>query len=1210
MEQYISTGIDTLDEMLCGSSFPLEDRGKGLTRNKGIPKGSRVLIRGEPGAGKTTLAMQILSQFLSNPKDKATGKEKHALFLSYEEDPEELFNFAAEEEGDGKPGRLRKYNFFKGLEFTDDTEKARFNQTRTKKEGDDQFASAIQSRIGNIQFNPYILKTDKESEHIPLICISRENFLRCLISDMFKDKDGAEGRAKDLGAILERYDELSRAGEIVKSIATDVVSGNPVGAIVKTAFALSAVGIKRIIKACKPESAPAADADAHGFDLIIVDSLNGYVSSIKDRHPKVASRNLLHSLCNLLENVFGNGKDTTVIFTGEYHYHSSDMTESIRESFYCDVEILLRPEPVCVPENYATNLQASIGYNLNTINRDAGVIESRSFCRVAKSRRSPNQARRCTYDIVTGKGIEFYETYPGDGEIVLCRENQKQKQAWESFFAHDIPESYPALRHEVFDRISMQSVYEGQRRLRNVPLKTDMYLSSFDSTWVSWYRNFKLKCDIDNLFRKYIDPSKSIVKKALKAGKQISSEASEKRYSRLVNAVVKIVKEDTIMKYANVIGISPVACYKVGKLLGCGHGELKDIGLAILGKYEGEFYDKLKKHFDENLEKRKEVGKVPQCECVGRFEMRNGDESLRKECVRAFAGLEPTSDFAKQFSSFLKPLPLKKLKLFGERRSKILDELLTNRKSLSEPFDLKTWEEVKEEEAKLKKATEEEQAAKIKEKLDTTWNQGHLLSVPYDANIGFFVYRKDILSHIQGQLDISQIKRELSILLKEETDLILRAAEKLKGNNCPKKEEKPNSTVAKDPKGNDNYEKYYEAIRNFDVSNNGDPVVCRMIDYVAKRIACGKPPKTWEEMIVLAKLCRKNIMLETQSAETYICTFLELLWNCGAEDLKILPNYRIEKKDILTVALLKAFNIFHKLFNLKVVDRDSTLMTTDAERLPANRIDYREPDSWLFARHWYSTLILNLTSKDDSGRYYWCDGHPMDLEIMPIPASLSRWIIDVMMEVDEIRKGKDESKNRGVRRFLNCDELHVCEDITDCSHIKSCFFRSEDFPKLVHHSCWGDWSFALLAGSENESLAIDLINNMMSSTDITDRAFNCACIPTVEDFYEMYGESQCFDMAQRPEIVMPKITFNELKNDYFANAKTRLDIYDYRHVARILHSRLETIRKSEYSAFARGAEKREEQRDLPALCEHLIKEIERLATAPILLERFPEDSPP
>ena len=75
----------------------------------------------------------------------------------------------------------------------------------------------------------------------------------------------------------------------------------------------------------------------------------------------------------------------------------------------------------------------------------------------------------------------FYETYPGDGSILLFAENERQKRTWDRFFTWDVPQNYPALRFEQFDRSGLQRTFASQRGFRYRPSRVDLYLASFDT---------------------------------------------------------------------------------------------------------------------------------------------------------------------------------------------------------------------------------------------------------------------------------------------------------------------------------------------------------------------------------------------------------------------------------------------------------------------------------------------------------------------------------------------------------------------------------------------------------------------------------------------------------------------------------------------------------------------------------------------------------
>jgi hypothetical protein len=221
--------------------------------------------------------------------------------------------------------------------------------------------------------------------------------------------------------------------------------------------------------------------------LVVVDTLN-LLAQIVLNHIRLTNnveldlRRAVKRICEGLHKRFPNA---VVLLVGEYH-PGNNLASIVSESFLCDVEILLAREPVAGEARRSGREIAGVGYNLErTLGESPQAVETRSFCRVLKSRFAPNQARRCSYDIVPGRGLVFYETYPADGHIVLFAENARQRRCWDEFYEAVVPHLYPALRHEMFDRSALQRVFASQRRLRDVPERTDMYLSSFDSYWVN-----------------------------------------------------------------------------------------------------------------------------------------------------------------------------------------------------------------------------------------------------------------------------------------------------------------------------------------------------------------------------------------------------------------------------------------------------------------------------------------------------------------------------------------------------------------------------------------------------------------------------------------------------------------------------------------------------------------------------------------------------
>jgi len=625
--------------------------------------------------------------------------------------------------------------------------------------------------------------------------------------------------------------------------------------------------------------------------------------------------------------------------------------------------------------------------------------------------------------------------------------------------------------------------------------------------------------------------------------------------------------------------------------------------------------------------------------------------------------------FTKKYSSFLRPIDFPRLKLYGERRSRIIweqaqirgpieerswpskvGELAIEKSDLDEKktrLDEKNRElkgrrtrldkrkaeleermsgadnsdetseaytndveakkaELEHEEEKLEHEEEKLESemgdvvcemARVESDMDELFAKTQWLSIPYDANISFFVCRKDILDRARGELDLRVVKQELHNLLVEEARLMTSTDTRLPDQD------------------------YYDAIRECDpfapTAPSGEVddkfkriiIISKMVDHVARRVVAGKLPETWEEMIVIAKLLDKRILLETQSFNTYLCTFLELIWNSGG-DLTVNPDYTFSGKtgEGDRTHLLRAFHLFRSLFRTGVSDRNSTLETQRAEGATYVHVG-EQPTNWLFARHWYSTMVDTLTAKDEEGRYLWCDGEAMDLELMPVPSSLSLWIRKTIEKT--IEKTPDESPSltaEELNRFCECSESHFCEDITRCEETKGCALKKindgKGLSSLVdHHACWGEWSFGLMSGSENQSLAIDLINNLMTNSKICERAFNGACLPTVEAFYEMYGDVKCLDLPERPEVSMPSLSYNQLRSQHFRHAKTRLDIYDFRHVAKILHSKMEAIRKSQVQNedSSRSHESAWEDEKIWELCKSFLDDVGKLAEMSIML---------
>jgi hypothetical protein len=1024
------TGIAALDKLISGDPEPQ------VPKQLGIPVGSSVLIRGEPGAGKTTLAMQILDAYLK-ANTRATDR---AVFISVEEAPMAVLE------------RMKKqFNFFADSESQPPAVERRIEASTKNKEDWLQEKQVIDR----------LLKTTT----------------RCGPSERISAVGPSE-LMKALDVTISKRGESSSGGSVVGEMG-DAISG----------MAGRWAGPLRIfLKALRHWAKAKLTAKQKPIPqgVVVIDSLNAWLTLAESYLPSAPPRVLLSMFCQEMREAFAEDasrtSEITLIFTGEHHYFDRNESTGGSESFFCDVEIILRPEPIWISGGMEYKIQTPMGYTLtSTIPEGSRSIESRSFCRVMKSRRSSNQSRRCAYDITTGLGLEFFETYPGDGKIVLFAENQAQENAWESFFSDDIPDSYPSLRSEVFDRMNMQTVYEGQRRLRNVPLRTDMWLASFDSYWVSWYRDFKLKCDIDRTLRRRLGPPKN-----------------QEGYASLVNVVMHVFDEVPPMISRYKRGIADL---KNRMILATKRKRTKAAWKTIAEKYKA-IWDKATVPYE------------------------NGNQ-LASKVIRT---LFDDDQFTGTFSSFLRPIPWKDLKLFGEARSEVIHELVKSRV----PLRGVEWSK------ELLKGNDKTRRA--------NWFKSHWLSIPYDANISFMVYRQDVLRGCAGHFEQSVVVDTLKSIVSREKEILAH-------DNTPSELNE------------------YELF---------------ILDCAARRVAHGEPPETWEEIIAYCKMLGKHAILETQTFNSFICTALEMIWNCGCPDFMVSATYQPHGRNYRT-AILRTFHLLNELFSSGVTPQNSTVSMGNDRGMP-------EPD-WLFCRHWYSTLNDMLTAKDDQGVYRWRDHEPATIGITHLPTCITAWGEHVKAEISRWRKDEKIKKikvnDQGLWKHVShCNQAFRCFCIEDfCSH-RNCLDQTRRLQK-DRHSCWGDWGLGVLEGSENLTLAIDLINNIMASMKVCERAFKGACIPTVETFYELYGNTPCLRADWRPEISLPSMSFNDLRSKYFKHARTRHSIHDLRRFAKALHAKVESVRLQTSRISAEtiaGFEK------------DLFKDLKELCSQPILLE--------
>jgi len=777
-------GIDALDMML------------GAT---GILQGSTILVRGGPGTGKTTLALQIINEYVKTAQN-------FAAFISLEVDPERAILYA-----------------------------------------DDRFHFDIKSRV--------------DSHQVKLI--------------------GRSHIAEELKTRLFTKTGISKVDEI--------------GNVIETLFSGQ----------LKPGNG--------GINLVVIDSLNAFANMVLwwARKAKISDgldlRDAVQMIC---ESVRGSREDV-LVFIGEYDTQNPDSYTIASESYFCDVEIQLSLEPV-VQDSITSQIKLSSEAEfIRTLPLPRKRPEKRFFCRVLKSRSGPKQGRRCAYDIVDERGIEFYETYPGDGQIMLFAENGPQRSEWSDFIERDVQQMYlyPALDYNIFERSGLERTFASLRRFLYIPEATDMYLSSFDTYWVNWCVELYQRLEIVNLLRDKL------------------------------NCYEKVNKEDG--KFLELF------CTIVGKIHRACSESFGDLDRRTQNKKVKSIIE------DVCLKGKCELFKTCKYNDLNKFRTEVVEEAYEKLKLEA-----------KQ-CGLLHPVMREELRIFGERRSPIIDEL-KNRYV-------------------IRKSKKEEK----------------IFAVPYNANISFIVYRKELLQVLKGSIDSKALRERIIIVYK---DLV----------------------GAGESAGLDGFTKV-------SVEETAEKLAVdfrEKTDYV---------PETWEEVISLCELGSEVVdkqlkfLIETRTFDTFACTLLELVWSTGKR-LRILPDYSIDQKGLAREILFRAFYTLHLMFDRGIIPRDSCLEPEDFAA-HSSRID----SDWLFARHWYSTLIDVLSGKHESnGREHeliWQPDSNVKLDIMPIPVSLS-WY------TEQWRSNK-----------------RVASEEVECENGKF-------VPK--HASCWGEWYLGIMKGTENE----------------------------------------------------------------------------------------------------------------------------------------------
>lgn len=1027
----MKTGIITLDDMLGGSGFP---------------DGSKVLVRGGPGTGKTTLALQIAANHLSKTKIIIT-QAQNDVFQAINDIDEILPKLGI---GFDKTKIIAIKNsliaIHKSLVQTKYTFKEiKDNLDRAKEAQNDLvnvYNELSKANINLIQPENNLISQLQNNVDQLLNKLSEAQIWNYVIFISLETNPESAAKHMQMAFGINLPDGI-------KSPDYRIVNFKQAEELTKKRISNLNTFIDKLLREFYEKMARLEYSEASG--LIIIDSLNILATMFMVHGSDY--RNIIHDACVRLNHLF---RPATVVLIAEHDPYNPQSESVAAESYFCDIDIQLVREPVVTKRaTVPGELTARGGLSIDWGRPDPHRPETRLFCRVIKSRTCDCQSRRCTYDIVSGQGINFYETYPADGQIMLFAENYVQQEEWEFFFATDLFQQYPALQFGMFGRTGIQRAFASLRHFQHIPPRTDLYLSSFDTYWINWYQEFCLRFDLADKLRKSLMCGNPFAQH-----EHTSSEKMIKNFARIVGMTQK--------KFAEWLPL----------------GAPPDNGIRVLSEAI--------------------------CTEICNFRMQNVNP-CNNPCAN---NLYEIIDSAWQIAAsqehrggLLHPLQMDKIKFFGDHPTKIIRELdadVTAKGTV--PIFCPALRGLQGEHKEL-------------------------LAVPYNANIGMLVCRKDLLQKMVKQLREDKEKQK-----RLENRLVELHLEKTNAvNNFLKyyTQKQKNAVAQNDRINNGNTEvtvtseiqqevistKRIEYALPVEIENQ--EIVKRMAEErVQELISCGIP-STWEEVIALclgennSENPRRHFLIESQTFTTQLCTLMELIWSVGGS-LKVAQDYSIISPDETIVHIFEAFWIFRKMRGSDIIPRNPTLEVKDfAEKYGLKKDGPQESPDWLFARHWHSTLVDLLTARDESGKQFiWqLPTKDMELDIAPIPITLSKYITSP----------KDHKS---------------------------------------HHSCWGEWYFACLKGSENTALAIDLINNLMSSRKVCERAFSCAALPTVETFYDMYGEVECFNIPERSDIKLPKITFKELRDMLFKSARSRTEVFDYRHCIRYLHSVMEQVHDS------------------------------------------------
>jgi hypothetical protein len=1054
----ILTGISALDCMLFGDDYYREPRAS----ETGFRSGEVVLIRGEPGSGKTTLGLQIAANYYRKNVDNGADVQ----FMTLEESSSAMIT------------RGGKYGF----------EADKFSWIERKQ---------IDGLIDELR---RLRAAGRRSE----------GYL-----------EAARKIAQEALRALRKI--LPPSQQALLDVAEGVLAAGPVINLLLTAI------LALLVRNARPER---ADGDCPS--LVVIDSLNALMNLLITMFPKEPPRLLFNTFCQVLRQYFAppgkaDGKlppePPVIIIIGEHHFHEPDTEKYLPESFFCDTEIVLRPEPVRLPRDSDPAANMTLGYDLAAVvDREAKHLESRSFCRVIKARGYPRQSRRCAYDIESGEGFRFFETYPGDGKLMLFAENEQQRSAWTSFFQRDLTDAYPALRYETFGMEGLETVYDSSRRLLHVPLRTDMFLSSLDSYWVTGYRDYRLKTHINERLKKMMPQEWAASLERSGGDRSVHSTFVCMEYPAFVNGLV----------YYTLTRFERDLCKRNRAALAAHALPARRNRRARYDKRLEKLTERIVLLKDRLADLRKELSDRFDGMCL----------HLIGKSVETLLAKENEKDLLpkKQYGeTFLRPLPRSQVALYGQYNADLLPALIRD--------DMHQFED----------------------------GEDYWLSIPYDANLGVFVARLDLLNKVLRDEGVQARYEEKFRELKERECKVLRLAKKDAKLLLPnaEKAELDEFRVQMD-------EEINRCLKQATEGAGTLPDLARLAVSREQRL-------TWDQVISLSAATHMPIGIETRSFDTLMATFLELVWNCDGK-LEVNARYQICERAKNILPLIRALHYFAAIFSLTPTPPDQSVDPANAHRGSGKPSDYGH---WLFARYWYSTLLDAFTApspaqkpaggpqptaENSAGRFAW----------QPAPEAPRPQLEIILMPTGHEKTDK-------------------------------------------HYTCWGDWSFGLLEGSENVSLACDLVSNLMGDQKVTERGLRGACLPTVSHFYWRYRDEPCVPATIRDDIDLPKMTFGQLGRTYLGTSNAylaaddaaqalqavapsgadgapadppnlpppegifRQSIFDYRHCAREIFGELLRIKRNiNRSATPGGAPSNAEAEAVVGACINIVRGIEEL----------------